>query len=101
MIYQVPKSRSGDHYHYFVCNGRLSKRTNCTMPAVPIEFCEQAVEDLYRQIEIPDTMVDSMRDKVKGSLREFADSELSEQRRLTNELEALENKQQKLFDLIL
>lgn len=99
LILQVPKSRSGDYYHYFVCNGRLSKRSTCTMPAVPVEFCEKAVQELYRRIEIPDELMATLREKTKVALSEFARSELSEQRRLANELEALENKQQKLFDL--
>lgn len=42
----------GRIYPYFVCNGRHSKKTECTRQAMLIDDSERLVEEYYERIEV-------------------------------------------------
>lgn len=98
MNLQKPRSHTGHVYEYFVCNGRLSKHTNCHMPAVPVEFCEKCAHELYRQIQISKELMERTEEKVTAEVRQHYSIEDAERRKLESTKRELEAKQQKLFD---
>lgn len=52
LIIQQVKNHTGDIYPYFVCAGRMGKRTNCQQKAVLIEEVERQIEKLYDLISM-------------------------------------------------
>lgn len=58
------RSRQGIIYPYFICSGRHSKRTTCQRRAMFIPDVEAAVEDCYRNVEIPEHIVTALRELI-------------------------------------
>ncbi|MFV0309211.1 MAG: recombinase family protein, partial [Desertimonas sp.] len=61
LIVSNNKNRHGNVYPYFVCGGRHSKRTDCTRQAMLIDRIETAIEDYYRQVQIPAHIITALR----------------------------------------
>ena len=98
MILQKPTNHQGLQYEYFVCNGRLSKRTNCHLPAVPVEWLEGQMEELYRRIQIPPEILDLMRPRLKEQLQLHNASRHGEREQLKAQAQAIRRKQEKLLE---
>ena len=98
MILQKPTNHQGLQYEYFVCNGRLSKRTNCQMSAVPVEWLEGQVEELYRRIQVPSGVLDLMRPRLKEQLQLHNASRDEERDQLKTQAQAIRRKQEKLLE---
>lgn len=69
IILQKPTNHQGLQYEYFACNGGLSKRTTCHLPAVPVEWLEGQIEELYRRIQVPREILDLLRPRLKEQLQ--------------------------------
>ena len=98
MILQKPTNHQGLQYEYFVCNGRLSKHTNCQMSAVPVEWLEGQVEELYRRIQVPSGVPDLMRPRLKEQLQLHNASRDEERDQLKTQAQAIRRKQEKLLE---
>lgn len=98
MILQKPTNYQGLQYEYFVCNGRLSKHTNCHLPAVPVEWLEGRMEKLYRRIQVPREILDLLPPRLKEPLQ-FHDISRDEERELLKaQAQAIRRKQEKLLE---
>ena len=98
MILQKPTNHQGLQYEYFVCNGRLSKRTNCHLPAVPVEWLEGQMEELYRRIQVPREILDLLRPRLKEQLQLHDTSGDEEREQLKAQAQAIRRKQEKLLE---
>lgn len=98
MILQKPTNHQGLQYEYFVCNGRLSKRTNCQMSAVPVGWLEGQMEELYRRIQVPPEILDLMRPRLKEQLQLHNASRDEERNQLKAQEQAIRRKQEKLLE---
>ena len=98
MILQKHTNHQGLQYEYFVCNGRLSKRTNCQMSAVPVEWLEGQMEELYRRIQVPPEILDLMRPRLKEQLQLHNTSRDEEREQLKAQAQAIRRKQEKLLE---
>ena len=98
MIIQKPTNHAGVRYEYFVCNGRMSRRTGCTMRAVPIWFVEQQVEILLRQMELPSMVREQLEQRLGEELMRARAGMREEREQLGRELQDITAKQQKLLE---
>ncbi len=69
LLFVVTRGRRGDHYEYFYCAGRHSGRTDCTLPHVPVEQVEQAVEAQWQREAFPPEVAAALS---AGLLRDLA-----------------------------
>ena len=77
-------------YLYFFCLGRHQRRTNCTLPYIPVAEIEAAVERHYATVRIPDDVQDDIRQGLRAELdhqRDQAEPEIAHARRRVTELE--------------
>lgn len=98
MILQKPTNHQGIQYEYFVCMGRLSKTTKCTLPAVPVEWLETEIDELYRRIEVPKELLSFMRPRLREQLDLHNTSRNEDQAQLKAQQQAIRRKQDKLLE---
>jgi site-specific DNA recombinase len=55
-------------YHYFFCLGRHQRRTECTLPYLPAEAIESAVERYYRTLRLPEETQEKIRTGLRAEL---------------------------------
>ncbi|WP_288813663.1 recombinase family protein [uncultured Corynebacterium sp.] len=84
MIQLKPTNHQSIQYEYFVGMGRLSRKTKCTLPAVPVEWLETESEsdELYRRIEVPEELLRFMRPRLREQLELHNTSKNEEQAQL-------------------
>gem|GEM_PF-1970213 len=94
---QRPTNHQGLEYEYFVCLGRLNKKTNCHMPAVPLDWLENQIAELYRDIQLPDLVLDGLRDRLRAQLAEDYAAREEERKQLLGQQRDIRAKQEKLL----
>jgi site-specific DNA recombinase len=97
LMLQRPRNHQGLEYEYFVCLGRLNKKTNCHMPAVPLDWLENQIAELYRDIQLPDLVLDGLRDRLRAQLAEDYASREEERKQLLGQQRDIRAKQEKLL----
>ncbi len=60
LIVSKNRNRQGVIYPYFVCAGRHEKRTDCYFKATLISSVEDAIEDFYQQVVLPEDVRDDI-----------------------------------------
>jgi site-specific DNA recombinase len=97
MVYTEAKGRNVTHYGYFFCRGRQDGF--CDLPHLPSWQVEDAIEDHYRALPIPQGFA--------AAVRELLDAALADEQRLTRELHdqltrqlaKLDAREQRLIDM--
>ncbi|AWT26771.1 hypothetical protein Csp1_20030 [Corynebacterium provencense] len=98
LIVQRPTNHQGRQYKYFICNGRASRRTNCTMPAIPEQWLLDQIEDLYRTIQVPEAIFPGLRQRLAQEI-ELSHAAVREERaRLEKMRRDVQSKQAKLME---
>ena len=97
LIMTKAKNRQGVIYPYFMCAGRHSKRTNCEQKAMYIPDVERAVEDYYKQVQIPEHVVTALRELVTSEFDRLQATTKQQQEAYTREREDLIAEQTKLL----
>lgn len=97
-MYQTPTNRQGITYEYFVCLGRLNKKTSCHMSAIPVDWAEHQVEELYRDIQTPDSVLATLRGRLQKQLEEANAATTERKAQLVTQRRSLQTKQQKLLE---
>ncbi len=98
LIVSKNRGRRGKLYEYFVCIGRMHKRTNCTQRAVLIEQVETLVLDHYETVQPTADLLMQIRQTLGediASNRRHAEQETERQRR---RIRKLEDERSKLLD---
>lgn len=92
LILSNAKSSTGVIYPYFICAGRHKKRTNCDRKAMFVPDVEAAVEDYYRQVQIPQHLIEPLRelihsefDRLYATAKSERKSQIAERGRLHDE----------------
>ncbi|MFP7365561.1 recombinase family protein [Corynebacterium callunae] len=98
LILQKPTNHQGIQYEYFVCNGRMSRRTDCTMSAIPLAWLESQIEDLYRNIQVPPALLETLRPRLKEQLALHNSSRSEEFDQLKSSELSIKRKQEKLLE---
>lgn len=92
------KSRSGPVYSYFVCAGRLRKRTPCTRSAVLLDDAERLVNDYYQHnTRVPAHIREQLRGMLSAQFEQLLASSDAELSQLTTRRDQLEAEQTKLL----
>lgn len=97
LIMTKAKNRQGVIYPYFMCAGRHSKRTNCEQKAMYIPDVERAVEDYYKQVQIPEHIVTALRELVTSEFDRLQATTKQQQEAYTREREDLITERTKLL----
>ena len=91
------KNRHGKVYPYFVCNGRPSKKTNCTRQAVLIEDIERLIEAYYERIQVSGEVRQSLAGMLHAEFDRLMASESAELANLAAERDQLDEERTKLL----
>jgi hypothetical protein len=77
-------------YFYFFCLGRHQRRTDCTLPYLPAEAVEKAVERHYRTMRLPEAVQKTVRAGLRAELdtqQRRAEPEIAYARKRVTELD--------------
>lgn len=99
MILQKPTNHQGIQYEYFLCMGRLSKKTKCTLPAVPVDWLEEQIDELYHGIEVPTELLPTIGSRLRQQLALQNSARSDEQSQLKAQQQATRRKQEKLLEV--
>lgn len=91
LSYHIAKGR----YGYFYCLGK-KRGTDCHQRYAPDDI-ESAVEDLYREIQIPSNHAEKLKAKLKEEIGERSASALKEKKALAKAIQKLSGEQHKLM----
>ncbi|MGH2711642.1 MAG: recombinase family protein, partial [Actinomycetota bacterium] len=101
LLYNVVKGRNKNDFAYFGCASHFNARQKCGEPYVPARDLERAVEDLYREVNLPagfqKRLEAILEDEVATAERHRAQST----RFVARRLERLANEKERLLDLYL
>jgi site-specific DNA recombinase len=89
---------NGGTYDYFFCLGRHQNRTNCTLPFLPAELVDQAVERYYTNIRLAEPFAEATRIKLWERLKQLHGNADVERNRQIRRIRRLEAKRRKLLD---
>ena len=84
-------------YPYFLCAGRHSKRTTCERKAMFVPDIEAAVEDYYRQVQIPEHIVTALRELITAEFDRLHATARQERHAYTAERDTLRDERAKLM----
>ncbi len=98
MIVTYAKNHAGMVYPYFVCSGRHSKRTNCTLKAILIEEVEQQIEQIYEHYSFPPEIRQPLEEQVRAVITTEREKFAVQADSLKREKEKLERKRKKLME---
>ena len=84
-------------YTYFYCLGRQTKRTDCTEPYTPAADLETQIEDLHRDIELPEELRASIEAEIKVELDRREANRARSAGFLTQRLARLDTERNKLL----
>ena len=91
------RSRQNMIYPYFICAGRHSKRTNCERKAMYVPDIEAAVEDYYRNVQIPEHIVTALRELITAEFDRLHAIAKQERHAYTAERDTLRDERGKLL----
>ncbi|MBD4676237.1 recombinase family protein, partial [Xanthomonas citri pv. citri] len=80
-----------------MCSGRHAKRTNCERKSMFVPDIEAAVEDHYRQVQIPEHVVTALRELVTGEFDRLHAVAKQERQAYKIERDALRDERTKLM----
>jgi len=84
-------------YLIFVCAGRHSMRTNCKGKVMFVPDIEAAVEDYYRQVQIPEHIIIALRELVTAEFDRLHATARQKGHAYTAERDALRSERAKLL----
>lgn len=92
------KNRHGNIYPYFICLGRNNKRTDCTLPSVPVDRVEKLVTDYYQRITLTPAMADALRGMLTHEFDQLTAGTHQSIRDLTERRKQILTEQDKLLE---
>ncbi len=98
LMFERPVNSAGVTYEYFVCLGRINRRTNCHMSAVPVAWLEHQVDELYRSVQVPVPVLRGLRERLQRQLEENNAATTERMEQLLVQQRSLKTKQQKLLE---
>ncbi len=84
-------------YPYFYCLGQ-KRHNGCTQKYLDVSEVEQAVENLYKDIEISDELAEMLKDGFEKEVAEITASSSRQRKLLVRKIARLENKRRKLLE---
>lgn len=69
--YTRAKSRSGQHYEYWICLGKHNGRTDCDLPSLPFQKVEDSVTAEWALEEIPAEAAAEIREGLLADAKDF------------------------------
>ncbi len=97
LILSNARSSQGVIYPYFLCAGRHSKRTNCERKAMFVPDIEAAVEDYYRNVQIPEHIITALRELITAEFDRLHATARQERHAYTDERDTLRDERAKLL----
>ena len=98
LLVQVSRNKMGNHYHYFMCSNRHSRRNNCQQRSVQSDEVERRIEESYRDIYLNEAQKESLKKLLYEELDKRRKEELSSQGNIRLEKDKLLRKQKKLLE---
>lgn len=98
LLVQVSRNKMGNHYHYFMCSNRHSRRNNCQQRSVQSDEVERRIEESYKDIYLSEAQKETLKRLLYKELDERRKEELSSQGNLRLEKDKLARKQKKLLE---
>ena len=98
LLVQVSRNKMGNHYHYFMCSNRHSRRNNCQQRSVQSDEVERRIEECYAAIHLSESQKESLKKLLYKELDERRKEELSSQGNIRLEKDKLLRKQKKLLE---
>jgi len=95
LLYGVHKGRRGDEYEYFYCAGRHSGRTDCTLPYLPLDQVEQAVQRQWNDESWPPELAAWLKADLLTALNRFESEREAERQRLSLRVAAIKRERYK------
>ena len=92
------KSKSGTRYFYYLCRGKQDR--TCTLPYLPVEKCERAVENQYTRISLPAELRDRITAAMHAAMGEDGDATAALRTQIDKQLAALGVREDHYLDLV-
>lgn len=99
MIYAVSTGKQGNKYAYWLCNGRHNVKNGCDLPYVAADRMEALVESLWRQVQMPITTVQTIRQGLERDFAAFASHAEQEVRRIDTRIADVNRQRRRWADL--
>ena len=96
MIFTEAIGRGGT-YHYYVCGRR--KDGACTLPYLPVDRIEDALERHYETLDLPATFIADVRARIDRALADEQSSMRDIHAKVSRQIKELEVKEERLIDL--
>jgi site-specific DNA recombinase len=97
----ISRGKTGQHYPYFFCLGRHTKRTSCDLPYLPVDAMEEQVLKHWRELKVTPDLIAHTRASVKQEMSEQHASDKKLIITQTRRIQRLEDRRQKLIDAYL
>ncbi|WP_375294991.1 recombinase family protein [Brevibacterium sp.] len=98
MMITNAKSSRGEIYPYYVCLGRHSKRTPCTLKSVLIDAVEEQMSGLYKRLALGHQLRGQMERLLREGLRLLRKDDREARDQLCATRDEIERKQRKLLE---
>ena len=99
LIVTKVRSQTGEHYEYFLCAGRHSKREpDCEFKALPINQLEDQIQALYDRIALSPAIRDQLELPLHQQLQAMKANTAQETTELTEAKNKIERQRQKLLE---
>ena len=90
-------NRHGTTYSYFYCLGRQKKKADCQQSYVSMDTIEKRVADLWRAVQLPESVRDALRREVLSLVDRTQVEQAAEAERQTEILARLDGERDKLL----
>ena len=85
-------------YLYFYCLGQKNEGNGCTQKYIKIEDLEEAIADLYQEIQMPRKLIEGLRENFRQELLKQENSSAKEQEFITRRMAKLAGQRSKILD---
>jgi hypothetical protein len=92
------KSKNGTRYFYYLCRGKQDRTR--TLPYLPVEKCERAVENHYTRISLPAELRDRITAAMHAAMSEDGDATTTLRTQIDKQLAALDIREDHYLDLV-
>lgn len=94
------KGKCGGIYPYFFCLGR-HRRNGCTLPYLPVDTIEAAVEQFYSHIQLEPERINALREQLLCELETERTQGVQQAQRQHARITTLEHQRRRLADCVL
>lgn len=101
LILNMIKGRNKKDFPYFTCASKFNDRVKCAEPYVPVALMEHLVEDLFREVRLPEGIEDLIERHLESEVADEERGRAHSTRFIAKGLQRLSNQKDRLLDLFL